>query len=170
MAVNAPPTATPVRRGTVRANRPMGEGERLRMLRAAPFAVRVVRREGNLTAIVYRRTLNGRRLDRLARLTTIGPTAFASATPLLRAAVQSAGQGARLDPGPYLPLDAAWGARVACLGFIAAGLRDASRLILTARRLRDADPSEAAWWLGQMAAPSGIRAVRALRILLEAVP
>ena len=170
MAVNAPPAAAPIAKRTGRATSPRSEGERLRALRTAPFALRVVRRKGNLTAIVYRRTLNGRRLDRLARLATIGPTAFASATPLLRAAVQASGQGTRLEPGPYLPLDAAWGARLACLGFIAAGLRDASRLILTARRLRDADPSEAAWWLGQMASPSGIRAIRALRILLEAVP
>ena len=169
MAVDAP-TAAPDTKSARRPSPSIGEADRLRALRTAPFAVRIVRREGSHAAIVYRRTLNERRLDRLARVATIGPTAFSAATPLLRAAVQATTRGARLDPGPYRPLDAAWGTRVACLGFIASGLHDATRLVLTARRLRDADPSEAAWWLGQMAGPAGTRAIRALRILLEAVP
>ncbi len=169
MAIDAPVTV-PVAIPTTRRTATTGDAERRRALRVAPFAVRIVRREGNLAAIIYRRSLDARRRDRLARVATIGPTAYAAATPLLRAAVQASDRRVRLDPGPYLPLDAAWGTRAACLGYLAAGLRDASRLVLTARRLRDADPSEAAWWLGHMAGPAGTRAIRALRILLEAVP
>jgi hypothetical protein len=169
----------PVAEVTVEPKRVRGAlAARRRALRNAPFAVRITRRDGNLAATIYRRTLNSRRLNRLARLTAIGPAAFTAATPLLRAALNAADRAAlnaadrtaRFDPGPYLPIDANWGVRLACFGLVGTGLRDTSRLVQTARRLRDADATEASWWLGQMTSPTGPRAVRALRILLEAVP
>jgi hypothetical protein len=161
----------PVAEVTVEPKRVRGAlAARRRALRNAPFAVRITRRDGNLAATIYRRTLNSRRLNRLTRLTAIGPGAFTAATPLLRAALNAADRTARFDPGPYLPIDANWGVRLACFGLVGTGLRDTSRLVQTARRLRDADATEASWWLGQMTSPTGPRAVRALRILLEAVP
>ncbi len=46
--------------------------------------------------------------------------------PPLRGAARSASHGAvaRLTPGPFIPLDADWGARVACYALVAEGLRD----------------------------------------------
>lgn len=76
---------------------------------------------------------------------------------------------AALSPGPCYPLDADWGARVACFGLLVAGLRNAERLISAASRLRHADPNEAAWWLGLLTQENNLRALRALRILTEAV-
>jgi hypothetical protein len=58
---------------------------------------------------------------------------------------------------------------VACYALVAAGLRNPDRLHRAAGNLVHADGTEAAWWLGLMARPSGKRAVRALRILVEAV-
>jgi hypothetical protein len=52
---------------------------------------------------------------------------------------------------------------------VAAGLRNSERLHRAAANLHHADGAEAAWWLGHMARPAGKRAVRALRILVEAV-
>jgi hypothetical protein len=76
---------------------------------------------------------------------------------------------ARLEPGPFYPLDPASGVRVACYALVARGLRRAEALHHAADHLKRADDTEAAWWLGLMSGPKGRRAVRALRILVEAV-
>ena len=139
-------------------------------VREAAFALRVVRRNGGDAAILYRRTLTPRRVERLTRIRAISPLAFAAAMPLLRAAVRASGgaAGVRLSTGPYHPLDPDWGARVACYALVASGLRDGSRMTRAATHLRDADSAEAAWWFGAMTRRDGGRAIRALRILTEA--
>ncbi len=139
-------------------------------VRQASFALRVVRRRAGDAAILYRRRLIASGEERLDRVAGVSPLAFAAGMPLLRAAVRAtAGAGAKLTTGPFHPLDADWGARVACYALVAAGLRNAERLHRAAANLQHADGTEAAWWLGLMARPSGKRAVRALRILVEAV-
>lgn len=139
-------------------------------VRNASFALRVVRRRTGDAGILYRRTLTSRRVERLTRIGAISPLAFSAAMPLLRAAVRGSGgsAGVRLASGPYHPLDADWGARVACYTLVARGLRNATRLARSAAHLKDADAAEAAWWLGAMTRRDGRRAVRALRILTEA--
>lgn len=138
--------------------------------REASFALRVVRRRDGDAAIIYRRSLDAKHQERLTRLASIGPLPFTAATPLLRAAVKATeGTKAKLSTGPYHPLDADWGARVACFALVAAGLRDAQRLAMAADNMRRADGTEAAWWLGLMTGADGARATRALRILVEAV-
>ncbi|HRU07020.1 MAG TPA: hypothetical protein P5137_14735 [Candidatus Brocadiia bacterium] len=141
-------------------------------VRDASFALRVVRRTAGDAAILYRRRLTEAGEERLDRVAPISPLAFSAGAPLLRAAVrETAGPGARLATGPFHPLDADWGARVACYALVASGLRNADRLHRAAANLQHADGAEAAWWLGLMVRPNGARkrAVRALRILLEAV-
>jgi len=139
-------------------------------VRQAPFALRVVRRRSGQAAILYRRTLNPRQQERLTKVAPISPLAFTAATALLRAAVRkTSGPGARLIEGPFHPLDPDWGARVACYGLVAAGLRNGDRLHKAAAHLHHADGAEAAWWFGLMSSHQGKRAVRALRILVEAV-
>lgn len=161
---------------------------RERLVRAAPFALRVVQRKDGKAAIVYRRRADAEGRDRLQRVAAISSLAFTAATPLLRDAISKSyvsvsesqsnnrneTQGRpperrELTPGQFHPLDADWGARVACFALIAAGLRDGERLILTANRLRHADADEAAWWLGMLTREDNVRALRALRILTEAV-
>jgi hypothetical protein len=90
--------------------------------------------------------------------------------PLLRAAVRGSGGSAttRLATGPYHPLDADWGARVACYALVASGLRDGGRMARAAAHLKEADATEAAWWFAAMTRRDGRRAIRALRILTEA--
>lgn len=138
-------------------------------IREAQFALRVVRRREGNAAVLYRRTLDAQGQERLTRVGTIGTLAFTAGTPLLRAAVQASTPGAKLSTGPFHPLDVEWGPRVACFALVASGLRDAERLGRAAENLRRADAAEAAWWLGLMSNGNGLRAVRALRILLEAV-
>ena len=141
-------------------------------VREASFALRVVHRTAGDAAILYRRRLTQAGEERLDRVAAISPLAFTAGAPLLRAAVREiAGPGARLSTGPFHPLDADWGARVACYAIVAAGLRKADRLHKAAVNLMHADATEAAWWLGVMVRPNGARkrAVRALRILVEAV-
>lgn len=139
-------------------------------VREASFALRVVRRRSGDAAILYRRRLNGAGRERLTKIAAISPLAFMSGSGLLRGAVRAmSGPGARLAEGPFHPLDADWGARVGCYGLVAAGLRDPNRLHRAAANLHHADGTEAAWWLGLMTRPGGKRAVRALRILVEAV-
>lgn len=142
-------------------------------IRRAPFAVRVVRRRGGDAAILYRRSLNGDGRERLTRIGALSPLAFMSGGALVRAAVRAvAGAGTRPNPGPFYPLDPDWGARVACYSLVCSGLRSAERLHRAAANLHHADATEAAWWYGVMAgrtSRSGKRAVRALRILVEAV-
>ena len=139
-------------------------------IRQASFALRVVRRRGGDAGILYRRSLDSRQKERLTRLASVSPLAFSAGAPLLRMAVRAAGaQAAKLTAGPYHPLDADWGARVACYALLASGLRNAERLHRAAENMRAADATEAAWWLGLMSRRNGKRAVRALRILAEAV-
>lgn len=138
--------------------------------RGGSFALRIVRRQAGDAAIVYRRRLTEDGRERHARIAAISPLAFSAATSLLRDAVRAmSSPTASLVPGPFHPLDDDWGARVACYAFVAAGLRDASRLQRAASSLRQSDGTEAAWWLSLMANGTRKRAVRALRILTEAV-
>ena len=140
-------------------------------VREAAFALRVVRRREGDAAIVYRRALDERQRERLTRVAAISPLAFTAGSALLRSAIRaSAGPTVVPTPGPFQPLDADWGARVACYAFVAAGLRNAGRLYRAAEHLRQADGAEAAWWYGLMQNGRGVRALRALRILVEAVP
>lgn len=143
---------------------------RERTIRQASFALRVVRRAAGDAAILYRRRLTQNGKERLDRVTGISPLAFTAGAALLRAAVRaSEGSNAKLTTGPFHPLDADWGARVGCYGLISAGLRNAGRLHKAATNLQHADGAEAAWWLGVMTTQNRTRAVRALRILVEAV-
>jgi len=138
--------------------------------REALFALRVVQRRTGKAAIVYRRSLDPNHGERLNRIASISPSAFLAGTPLLRGAVQAEeGQSAGLTTGPFHPLNQDWGARVACYAFVASGLRNSQRLRLAATSLQHADGTEAAWWLGLMMNGHGNRAVRALRIIVEAV-
>jgi len=139
-------------------------------IRDANFALRVVHRRAGYAAILYRRTLTEKQEERLTRIAAISPLAFSAGAPLLRDAVRTAaGRPAKLSTGPFHPLDPDWGARVACYALVAAGLRNAGRLHKAAENLRHADGTEAAWWFGIMNRQAGKRAVRALRILVEAV-
>lgn len=139
-------------------------------IRRASFALRVVRRRSGEAAILYRRRLTPGGAEKLDRIAPVSPPAFSSGASLLRAAVRGSGNASgRLTTGPYHPLDADWGARVACYALVASGSRNAERLHCAAGHLHHADGTEAAWWLGIMARPNGKRAVRALRILAEAV-
>ena len=156
---------------------------RERIMREAPFALRVVQRQDGRAAIVYRRQGDAQGRDRLQRLGAIAPLALTAATPFLREAIARSrvagepqeaapaprGEFAELTTGSFHPLDADWGARVACFALIAAGLRDGERLLRAADHLRHADPVEAAWWLGMLTHADNARALRALRILTEAV-
>jgi len=138
-------------------------------IREAGFALRIVRRAGGDAAIVYRRILNPQHRERLTRLASISPLALTASAPLLRAAVRATTPEAALTPGPFYPLDPEWGARVACYALVAAGLKYPQRLSRAAQHLAAADGVEAAWWLGLILNSKGKRALRALRILVEAV-
>lgn len=139
-------------------------------IRQAPFALRIVRRKQGDAAIVYRRSLDARHEERLTRIASISPLAFSAGAPLLRVAVKAIeGRSAKLTYGPFHSLDPNWGARVACYSLVAQGLRNADRLHRAAENLRHSDETEAAWWFGLMTRPGGKRAIRALRILVEAV-
>ena len=137
--------------------------------RTAPFALRVVQRREGLAAIIYRRRVNDRMEERFERVAALSPLALTAASGLLRAALKANGGRARLEPGPYQPLDADWGARVAGFALVARGLREARRLSRSAEHFRAADPTEAAHWFGRMQDGRGSRWVRALRIITEAV-
>jgi len=139
-------------------------------LREAPFALRVVRRIEGDAAVVYRRVLNSDGKDRLRKMAAISPLAFSAGGALLRDAARACGgNGAKLVLGPFLPLDADWGARAVLYALVSAGLRDADRLYRSGEALRRLDGAEAAWWLGLTEGGARTRAVRALRILTEAV-
>ena len=139
-------------------------------IREASFALRVVRRRAGLAGILYRRRLTGKGEERFDRVAAISPLAFSAGTTLLRKAVRSvAGSEGGLTTGPFHPLDPDWGARVACYSLVARGLRNVEHLHKAATNLQHADGAEAAWWFGVMANSKGKRAVRALRILVEAV-
>jgi hypothetical protein len=139
-------------------------------VREASFALRVVRRRSGDAEILYRRRLMERGEERLDRIAPISPLAFSAGAALLRSAIRAIeGPSARLSTGPFHPLDADWGARVACYALVTSGLRNAARMHRAAGHLQHADGTEAAWWLGLMVRPHGKRAERALRILVEAV-
>ena len=140
-------------------------------IRSASFALRVVRRKSGMAAILYRRSLKSNGAERLARVASLGPLAYSAGATLLRGAVQGAGlpRVGKLEPGPFYPLDPDGGARLACYALVASGLRNPDRLHRAADNLKRADGTEAAWWFGLMSASRGRRAVRALRVLLEAV-
>jgi len=159
-------------------------------IRHAPFALRIVQRKDGKAGIVYQRRPNEDGHDRLQRIASISTLAFTAGMPLLRDAVSKsqlynngvtskAGVHRKsnekssgiieLRTGPYFPLDADWGARVACFAIISSGLRDGERLLKTVGHIRNADPNESAWWLGLLTKDGNVRALRALRILTEAV-
>lgn len=139
-------------------------------IRQASFALRIVHRRSGEAAILYRRSLDVRQKDRLTRIAPISPLAFSAGAGLLRSAVrETSGANARLVTGPFHPLDGDWGARVACYALMASGLRNADRLHRAAENMRNSDGAEAAWWFGIMTRPGGKRAIRALRIIAEAV-
>jgi hypothetical protein len=138
-------------------------------IRNASFALRVVRRREGDAGLVYRRRLTPAG-ERLVRVGSISALAFSAGAPLLRAAVRAAGgPRTRLAVGPWLPLDDDWGGRVACYAAVSEGLRNPERLTRAATHLKTSDPTETAWWLGLMGDHNIGRAVRALRILVEAV-
>ena len=137
-------------------------------VRAASFALRIVKRKTGAAAIIYRRSLKTNGAERLTRVAALGPLAYSAGASLLRAAVRGMGV-TKFVPGPFYPLDEDGGARIACYSLVARGLRNASALHSAADNLKRADGTEAAWWLGLMSGHKRIRAVRALRILIEAV-
>ncbi len=138
-------------------------------IREASFALRIVRRGEGDAGLVYRRQLTPMG-ERFVRVGSISPIAFSAGAPLLRAAVRATGgSGTRLAAGPWLPLDDDWGTRVASYAMVSEGLRNADRLTRAATHLKTSDPAETAWWLGLMGNGSAGRAIRALRILVEAV-
>lgn len=140
------------------------------VVRNADFALRVVRRRTGAAGVVYRRRLDAKGRETLKKVAPLGPLSFSAGAPLLRAAVRNSnGKPAKLEPGPFYALDPDWGAKVACYALISAGLRNADRLYRAAAHLQHADGAEAAWWLGLMTRADGLRAIRALRILTEAV-
>jgi len=151
-------------------------------VREAPFALRVTQRKEGRAAIVYRRRPDASGRDRLQRVAALGPLAYQAGLPLLRDAVRNErrngtapangsanGAAVRLAPGPFLPLGADWGARLACYALVASGLQNGERLLRAAEHLRHADADQAAWWLGLLAREDSARPLRALRILTEAV-
>ena len=139
-------------------------------IRQASYALRVVRRRTGNAAILYRRRLTSKGRELFDRVGAISPLAFSSGTGLLHAAVKAgSGSNTKLTTGPFLPLDPDWGARIACYTLVAKGLRNAHRMHLAAENIRHSDSTEAAWWFGLMTNSKGKRAVRALRIFVEAV-
>lgn len=140
-------------------------------VRSASFAIRVVRRNTGLAAIIYRRSLNTAGAERLTRVAAINSLAYSAGASLLRSSVELSGKNrtTRLEPGPFYPLDPDGGARVACYAVVSSGLRNGTRLSHAAENLKRADGTEVAWWFGLMKGTKGRRAVRALRILVEAV-
>lgn len=148
---------------------------RERALHQSPFAVRIVQRRTGRAAIIYRRLADPQGRDRLQRVGALAPLAFSAALGMLQEGIAQASphaNGARnalLPPGLYLPLDAIWGARLGCFAILASGLRDGARLLRAAQHMREADAAQAAWWLGLLRQKDSTRALRALRILTEAV-
>jgi hypothetical protein len=107
--------------------------------------------------------------ERFEKVAALSPLALTAGSGLLRAAAKAAGGVSRLEPGPFVPLDADWGARVAGFALVARGLRNPSRLSRAAEYWRAADAPEAAFWFGRMQDGRAVRWVRAARIITEAV-
>ena len=137
-------------------------------VREASFALRIVKRKAGTAAIIYRRSLKTTGEERLTRIAAIGPLAFSAGASLLRASVRGANV-TKFTPGPFYPLDPDYGARVTCYAIVASGLRNTTAMHNAADALKRADATEAAWWLGLMSGTRRVRAIRALRILVEAV-
>lgn len=137
-------------------------------VRDASFALRIVKRRTGTAAIIYRRSLKANGEERLARVAAIGALAFSAGASLLRASVRGANV-TKLAPGPFYPLDPDFGARVACYALVTSGLRNPTAMHNAADSMKRADATEAAWWLGLMSGTRRVRAIRALRILVEAV-
>jgi hypothetical protein len=137
-------------------------------VRDASFALRIVKRKTGTAAIVYRRSLKTNGEERLARVAAIGALAYSAGASLLRASVRGVNVS-KLIPGPFYPLDQDFGARVACYALLTSGLRNATAMHNAADSMKRADATEAAWWLGLMSGNRSVRAIRALRILVEAV-
>ena len=93
-------------------------------VRDSSFALRVVRRREGDAGIVYRRQLTDSG-QHLVKIASISPLAFSAGAALLRAGVRAASGGtAKLQAGPWLPLDDDWGPRVACYGLVSEGLHN----------------------------------------------
>lgn len=134
------------------------------------YILKIRRSKGEIVGTLYRRHLDNQDEEKITRLAGISPRALLSGYPLLRVAVQdSQKQELLLEAGKCYELETDWGVRVACYALVASGLRDDDRLRQAAANLQYCDGAEAAWWLGLMTRPNGLRAVRALRILVEAV-
>ncbi len=145
-------------------------------VRDCAFALRVTERKEGRGAIVYRRRPDAKGRDRLQRVASLSPLAYQAGLPLLRDAVRNEGangiaSGARhrLEPGPFFPMSADWGVRVACYALVVSGLQNGERLLHAAQQLREADADQAAWWLGLLTRADSARPLRALRILTGAV-
>ena len=137
-------------------------------IRDAQFALRLVMRKTGMAGIVYRRQLDEKGRDRLKRIGAISPLAFTASVPLLRDVLGLKGNR-KFRTGPFYPLGKDEGAKVACFALLAHRISDADRLFKASLNIRNADSTEVAWWLGRITRDHGIRALRALRILLEAV-
>ena len=137
-------------------------------IRDASFALRIVKRKAGTAAIIYRRSLKTNGEERLTRVAAIGALAYSAGASLLRASIRGSNV-TKFAPGPFYPLDPDFGARVACYALLASGLRNATAMHNAADSMKRADATEAAWWLGLMAGTRRVRAIRALRILVEAV-
>lgn len=137
-------------------------------VRDASFALRVVKRRTGTAGIIYRRSLKPNGEERLTRVSALGPLAFSAGATLLRGSVRGASV-TKFTPGPYYPVDQDYGVRVACYALLTSGLRNAAAMHNAADAMKRADATEAAWWFGLMSGARRVRAIRALRILVEAV-
>jgi hypothetical protein len=137
-------------------------------VREASFALRIVKRKAGVAAIIYRRSLKVSGEERLTRVAAIGPLAFSAGSSLLRASVRGANV-TKFIPGPFYPLDQDYGVRIACYALVTSGLRNVTAMHNAADSMKRADATEAAWWFGLISSARRIRAIRALRILVEAV-
>lgn len=132
----------------------------------AEFALRFVRRRDGTAGIVYQRKLDDKGRERLQRVASLSPLALQAGMSLVRAAT---GRNGIQPGGAYIPLSPEWGTRLACYGILSAGLRHSERLARAALHLQYTDPVDSAWWLGMITREDSTRAIRALRILVEAV-
>ena len=138
------------------------------------FAVKVFKRKEGLGAIVYRWQASDQGEDHLTPVASLTPIAYQAALSLLREAVrESADEGDKatvsLTPGQYLQVDSTWGPRLATAALVCTGLRDIERMAVACGHLRHMNGGIAAWWLGRLLWRDNGRALRALRILVEAV-
>ena len=140
-------------------------------LKNAPFSFRITFRKGGEAAIIYRRMLDKRSRETLQRIVAVSPQALAAGRGLFNAAVKDirGNSNTVVSNGHHQSLDADWGARIACFGFVSSGLADPEKIYRAAINLQHTDGSEAAWWLGKIWNSQTSRPIRALRILVGAV-